>query len=392
MKLNKKITLPQLAKLVKVANYDQLSQIPKYCFPDEIPKSIIKEVPYRMRSQLETLLFDINAYQINLSNEIERAYGADVQTAFALAKFDDRNQAHRLFKDKVVSLVHTFNQVIKESGPIKNRAFTELHESVRGAMEEVYAELKHFDKCSLKLNSAMTEAERNVKPDHKFALKSALNSLSKRFFDLDKYVSLYLYVNIHLIIKEMSDVMKHIKNLSESSEEVCREIEEKRTSLATLKSSLIGRISKNSKIQNLQHEITMLQEKLKLNEAVISESNLLGWLDTLVESSMSEYVKTRAKDAIQSARLNLFKVLHKYCEIQENTAKQVALNPFTQVDPESSIQYAIKSEEFVLNYFTKKKTEVTVFLQGSAQKRIDGLTRLEEQLISEMRKNLRNFR
>lgn len=392
MKLDKKITLPQMAKLVKVANYDQLSQIPKYCFPDEIPKSIIQEVPYRMRSQLESLLFDINAYQVNLSNEIEQAYGSDVQTAFALAKFDDRNQAHRVFKDKVVKLVHTFNQVIKESGPIKNRAFNDLHESVKGAIEEVYAELKHFDRCSLKLHSAITEAERNVKPDHKFALKAGLNSLSKRFFDLDKYVSLYLYVNIHLIIKEMKDVMSHIKELSDSSEVVVKEIEEKRTDLAKLKSSLMGRISKNSKIQNLQHDITMLQEKLKLNEAVISETNLLKWLDTLVESSMSDYVKTRAKKAIQSARLSLFKVLHKYCEIQEHTAKQVALNPFTQVDPESSIQYAIKSEEFVLNYFTKKKAEVTVFLQGSAQKRIDGLTRLEEQLIGEMRKNLRNFR
>lgn len=392
MKLDKKITLPQLAKLVKVANYDQLSKIPKHCFPDDIPKSIINEVPYRMRSQLESLLFDINAYQVNLSNEIEQAYGADVQTAFALAKFDDRNQAHRLFKDRVVKLVHTFNKVIKQSGPIKDRSFAELHASVKGNIEEVYAELKHFDKCSLMLNTAITEAQRNVKTDHKFALKAALNALSKRFFDLDKYVSLYLYVNIHLIIKEMSDVMQHIQVLTENSETVVKEIDEKRNNLAKLKSSLMGRISKSSKIQNLQHDITMLQEKLKLNEAVISESNLLGWLDTLVESSMSDYVKTRAKDAIQSARLRLFKVLHKYCEIQENTAKQVALNPFTQVDPESSIQYAIKSEEFVLNYFTKKKNNVTVFLQGSAQKRIDGLTRLEEQLIEEMRRNLRNFR
>lgn len=392
MKLDKKITLPQLAKLVKVANYEQLSKIPKHCFPDDIPKSIVKEVPYRMRSQLEALLFDISAYQVNLSNEIERAYGADVQTAFALAKFDDRNQAHKAFKDNVVKLVHTFNKVVKESGPIRDRSFAELHGSVKGAIEEVYAELKHFDKCSLMLNTAIYEAEKNVKNDHKFALKAALNALSKRFFDLDKYVSLYLYVNIHLIIKEMTDVTKHIDSLAESSESVVQDIESKRENLAKLKSSLIGRLSKNSKIQTLQHDITMLQEKLKLNEAVISEANLLGWLDTLVESSMSDYVKLRAKEAIQSARLKLFKVLHKYCEMQENAAKQVASNPFTQVDPESSIQYAIKSEEFVLSYFAKKKTTVTVFLQGSAQKRIDGLTRLEEQLIEEMRRNLRNFR
>ena len=139
----------------------------------------------------------------------------------------------------------------------------------------------------------------------------------------------------------------------------------------------------------LRQQISDLYQRVMNEEWVMAESQLIRWLDVIVDASL--YGNSDAgQNHLRSARLNLFFLLNAFCEQQEAAAKKIARNPFVQADPKQAIEYMLISERFILDYFAKKRAEVIEWLGNAADSRLKTLEGLEANLVVEMKRNLRN--
>lgn len=381
----RKLTMDQFREFVRRAEPKHIAKISLDQLPDHIPESLVDEAPYETRHQIETLIFEANAYQINLAIELEAQFGPEINNALALSKQKGDSRSHLLFKRKVSSLVTMYNQSKKNPGILKSDPFNDLLAEVQRLIEDLrqesgaLAHARHFIEQRLL----------NAGPKFLTIFKDAIKVLTKRFADIERSMNLYFYVSVMLAANEMNYVRDRIVDLERKGGAIKIRLEEERNQLKRLQGNAITRRTKKHLINELQTNITEHLEELKQYEVMVSETDLLSWLDTVVEASLSGYVRKQAGSVIRTARLGLFGLLQKYCMLQEESARQVARNPFSQIDPKKSIQYMIKSEQFILDYFSKKKSSITAWLGGAAQTRIDSLNVLEKQLMVEMRKNMK---
>lgn len=336
-----------------------------------------------VRSVVEELIFEATAYQVNLQIELESQFGTDMLSAMALSQQSGDSRSHLLFKSRVRKMVDMYTRSKKDPRLLKSEDFLQLESEAKRLLEDLRQETGA-------LAFARHTIEGNVLaagPKFIGLFKEALSILTKRFQEIERTMNLYFYVSVMIAANEMNYVRDHIIHVEREASAIKIQVDEKRETLAQMQSNPISRRTKKALISEYQESITQMLAELKSYEVVISENKLLEWLDVVVEASLSAYVKKQAGSIIRTARLGLFGLLQKYCLLQEDSARQVARNPFSQVDPKKTIMYMLRSEQFILDYFAKKKERMTSWLGGAAQNRIDSLAVLERQLISEMRKN-----
>lgn len=381
----RQLTMAEFRGFVRKATPAQVAKIHVQQLPESIPESLADEAPYETRHAIENLIFDANAFQINLAIELEANFGAAINNSLALAKQTSDSRSHLLFKRKVSLLVGMFNQSKADPAILKSEAFTDALLDVRRLLEDLRQESGALAHSRRYIEQRLL----NAGPQFITIFKDAIKVLTKRFADIERSMNLYFYVSVMLSANEMNYVRDHIVELEGKGRDIMLRLEEQREQLRRLQASAITRRTKKHLIQELQASITELLVELSRYEVMVSETDLLGWLDTVVEASMSGYVRKQAGNVVRTARLALFGLLQKYCMLQEDSALQVARNPFSQIDPKKSIQYMIKSEQFILDYFSNKKSAITAWLGEAAQNRIDSLGLLEKQLMTEMRKNIK---
>jgi len=120
-------------------------------------------------------------------------------------------------------------------------------------------------------------------------------------------------------------------------------------------------------------------------ESFVGEQDLLRWLDVLVEASL--YVPHDSwQRRAQRTRLLLFRLLNVYCLQQETAAQQLATNPMLRVNSRDAIGYYLKSEQFILEYFSRKRQEVTLWLAGAAREKLDSLDRVRDAILADYRR------
>ena len=144
--------------------------------------------------------------------------------------------------------------------------------------------------------------------------------------------------------------------------------------------------SSKDETKEVQQRIYDLVNEIKASEVVIAENDLILWLDAIVEASLNEESKQRVINSLRQARISLYYLLNKFCAAQEASALQIAQNPFIQVDPEKAIKFVLMSEQFILNYFTKKKNTATAWLSGAAESKIAELDQLQKDILIELRR------
>ena len=141
----------------------------------------------------------------------------------------------------------------------------------------------------------------------------------------------------------------------------------------------------------VQKRIQELIAEINQAETVISENDLILWLDTIVEASLNKTSHTRVMKSLRTARISLYYLLNRFCKAQEESAIQIAQNPFIQVDPKEAIKFMLMSEKFILDYFTKKKNETTAWLSGAAENKIAELDELQKEILAELKRASRGI-
>lgn len=385
IKLKRKLTLNQFTKIVQKATAEQLRQLAPEYLPDNIPDDLVDEAPYETRMVVENLIFEGNNYQVKLAMEVDGQYGSDVNDALHIAKERTESKTQMHFKKEVTALVSVYKNNKAQKDIFASQSFVDSLEKAKAmlfGLREEYGALMRSVYVLEKIHASLL-------PKHMMVFENAVDIAYKRIKDIELSTNLYYYVSIMLATDEMHRVRDQIVKLESEATSKRTQIDSKRKQLRKMKEGLFKRKSAKGEAVQIQNDITQLVGQLQSYEALICEKQLLSWLDTVVESSLSGYVQTQSETAVRTARLALFGLLHKYCTLQEESAKQVARNPFSQVDPKQSIRFILRSEQFILNYFSNKKSDVTAWLGGAAEQRIQSLNKLERALLGELRRNIR---
>lgn len=136
----------------------------------------------------------------------------------------------------------------------------------------------------------------------------------------------------------------------------------------------------------LLQRLQKLTEKRDAAESFVSEKDLLHWLDVLVDASLyvpHDQWRTRA----QKTRLMLYRLLNVYCLQQETAAQQLASRPGGGGSSRDAISYYLGSERFILQYFSRKRQEVTLWLSGAASEKLAQLEHIRDAILADYRRH-----
>ena len=173
-----------------------------------------------------------------------------------------------------------------------------------------------------------------------------------------------------------------------------RELDEQIESLrARLRSNKgLGRLLKPN-VARQQRELLLqrlqsLTERRQSTETFVSEDDLLRWLNALVEASLHVPIG-RWRQKAQKTRLLLYRLLNLYCLQQEMAAQQLAASKEVSPNAKQAIGYYLSSERFILEYFSRKRQEVTLWLSGAASEKLSQLDRVRDAILADYRRNAR---
>lgn len=367
------------------ATAEAVRELPLDRVPERVPSTVYNGLSGPMRDALESLMFDATSHRLSERMTLESMFGSEVADGIDLAKRYNVTNNFSLFVEQVTDLQNRL-------GKSSSMTATEF-KSLTGQIRQMDGSLRELTNESAAIFRArdvlFKQAQQPISDEGKFT--QALHDLENQHKRIDKVVSQYYYVRLLIIGKEMVQVRKRAERLDQEAKNIQFRIDRHREELEALKRSPMNSFQqrKKDRMQTLREIISELLSEKQRYEVLVSEQDLISWLDALVDACISPLVKDRVDKFARNARLVLFNLLERYCVAQEESALQVARNPFTQVDPKKTIRYLLQSEQFILDYFAQKRSNLSAWLGGAAQRRIELLGDLEADLLEELRRSLR---
>lgn len=381
-------TADELRQFFSVASPDEIKQVHVAVLPEFLPDDILAEVQGEQKTAAEELLFEVNAYHVEQRNMIAQRFGDEITSALDLAAQSITSSAHTVFKRRLKILVDLYQVNRLKKSREQEEIYRPHVEELEEALGEIKDEMGAFARGSFVLSGRAQE----VGGDLRSRFKDNANRLENQYAPMQRSLNLYYYVRVIMAGNEMHRVRDESSSLDGKSRILQVQINACRDELKRLQEQTRLNAHEKKREVDLKEQIGGFVEGLKDYEVLISETDLVGWLDVIVEASMSEYAKSKAKQAIRTGRLELFSLLQKYCELQEAAAKQIAQNPFSQADPKKTIQFLLQSEQFILGYFARKKTSITAWLGAAAEDKIRDLGNIEGDLLAEMKQNKKKLK
>ena len=385
----KSLTLQQFIGLIKKLSPAKISQLPLELIPTNIPADIAEQAPPGSRSAVEDLLMNINSLHLKKRIADVENYGEEIVTAMDRAKTSCTSNTLRVFKNKILTLIEILQVAKQEEKSIPEDnlvsqiiAINNLLIDVRGESHSMTQTLDVL--CSVKPNSEQDAKRFDALTTRvKNAIKVTENTLGE-----------YYILRLKLLSKVISEKRKDIENHEKITEDHRQELAILRDELEKTKGLWNRTIKRKATLQEeeiVQKRIQELINDINQKETVISENDLILWLDTIVDASLNQRSQARVSKSLRTARISLYYLLNRFCKGQEESAIQIAQNPFIQVDPEQAIRYMLLSEQFILDYFTKKKNEKTAWLSGAAESKIAELDNLQKEILAELKRATRGI-
>ena len=150
------------------------------------------------------------------------------------------------------------------------------------------------------------------------------------------------------------------------------------------------RVARREREYLLQRLDTLTRRRDSI-ESFVSEDDLMHWLDVLVNASL-HVPRDQWRQRAQRTRLLLYRLMNVYCLQQEMAAHQVAMRATPGVNAEQAIGYYLKSERFILSYFARKRQEVTLWLSGAADEKLNRLGQVRDAILADYRRNSQRTR
>ncbi len=383
------LTLPQFVGLIKKLSPAKIAQLPLDIIPTNIPADVAEHAPAASRAAVEDLLMTINSAHLKKRIADVENYGEEIVGAMDKAKTSCTSNTLRVFKNKILTLIELLQVSKKEDKAIPEQNLVSQLSSINNLLIDVrsesYSMVTTLDTlCAVKPNSE-NDSKR---------FEALIKRIKTAVTVTENTLGEYYILRLKLLSKIISEKKKNIEAHEETSSEHKKELAILREELDKTKglwNRTIKRKSTLAEEEIVQNRIQELINEINQSETVISENDLILWLDTIVDASLSQRSQARVAKSLRTARISLYYLLNRFCKGQEESAIQIAQNPFIQVDPEQAIRYMLMSEQFILDYFMKKKNEKTAWLSGAAENKIAELDSLQKEILAELKRATRGI-
>lgn len=378
------LSLQQFIKLLQKLPPGKIADLPIEKLPNNIPADISEKIPMASRSAVDDLIMTANSFHLKRRMRDQESYGANVVSALDKAKTATGSANLRVFKNKILLLVEMLQSAQRGTKKVGNDTFVKHITSINNLLIDVRSE-------TINLHESVAVLQK-VKPTNdadKKRFAEALHTLKKETNSVGKILAEYYILRLKVLARAIHQKRKLIEIREESTQIKQQELDDLQADLREAQSIWKRTMKRKQTIdetKETQQRIYDLVNEIKASEIVISESDLILWLDAIVEASLNDESRERVIKSLRQARISLFYLLNKFCASQEASAIQIAKNPFIQVDPEKAIKFVLMSETFILNYFTKKKNTATAWLSGAAENKMVELDQLQKDILSELRK------
>ena len=378
------LSLQQFLKLLQTLPPARISELPIEQLPNNIPADISEKIPIASRSAVDDLIMAANSFHLKRRMRDQETYGDQLVSACDKAKTTTGSANLRVFKNKILLLVDMLQAAQRGTRKVGNATFVKHIGAINNLLIDVRSE-------TISLHESLTTLEniKAVNDDDKKRFESSVKLLRKQTLSINKILSEYYILRLKVLARAIHQKRKLIETREETIQTKQQQLDMLRADLQEAQSlwkRTMKRKQTKDETKEVQQRIYDLVNEIKASEVVIAESDLILWLDAIVEASLNEDSKQRVTKSLRQARISLYYLLNKFCAAQEASALQIAQNPFIQVDPEKAIKFVLMSEQFILNYFTKKKNTATAWLSGAAESKIAELDQLQKDILVELRR------
>lgn len=378
--------IDEFRKIISDMSPAEIEMINPEKIPENIPPKFINKLPAETRKSVEDLIFSRNMRMIKLRQKIKKELGKETITALDISRQVSINGSINQIKNKLLDLKkikqsayqNLSNMIIAQ----KQIEFTLMNEKLIAEVRQEHAQ------ASVALHTLKSRAIQH--PEYRKLILPAHEKLRQHVSISYQLISVFYLERLlachYLMAKSLAAISKQDNEDREDSEKIKHL---NKTLLAS--QSRVKRTFMRSKAQKnreaMQKEITVLSSKIKTNEVPISDADLTLWLDAVVDYSLYKNRKLRGHMILNKARNNLLQLLLRYCQNQETSALHIAKNPFLRANPEKVIQFTLKSEQFVLDYFNTKRIEVTTLLSLTAKEKSNDLAEIEGHILQHLKRN-----
>lgn len=378
------LSLKQFLKLLQTLPPTRISELSVELLPNNIPADISEKVPIASRSAVDDLIMEANSFHLKRRMRDQETYGDQITKALDKAKTTAGSANLRVFKNKIIVLIDMLQAAQQGSKKVGNDTFVKHISSINNLLIDVRSETIHLNECLdiLKKAKPINDEDKN-----RFGYSKKI--IAKQTLSVSKILSEYYILRLKVLARAIHQKRKLIESREQTVQEKQKKVDILRVQIdeaQTLWKRTMKRKQTVDETKETQREIYELINEIKASEVVISENDLILWLDAIVEATLNEESKKRIINSLRQARISLYYLLNKFCASQEASALQIAQNPFIQVDPEKAIKFVLMSEQFILNYFTKKKNTATAWLSGAAESKIAELDQLQKDILVELRR------
>jgi hypothetical protein len=377
------ISIDVLGKMVRTLSSEQLAKLPIDKLPEDVPDVIYTIGTPEKNAVIEDLLIRRDSERMNQQVSDMEQYGKEVADAFHLAESNRLPPLVIEFAREVQSLL----QLVEEpKDSAADEAIAEKSSQLKELMSRLaFSPLLTAEQTLMKIRddqSTAVCAER---------ISRALRRLEDKLAPASLAIARYQELRVNLAHKEMSVLRKRVKKesaqqeiLQEDIDALNRDLQQQRTFF----SRALGKYHSSGQYTEAQDQIKQLIARKKMSEVPIDDKSLIDWLDAIVEASLGN----SKQPGVHASRVLLLSLLELYCRQQEESALQIAQNPFSQIDPKQAIKFILASEQFILDYFAKKQEQGATLFRSTAENRRERLDHIMEGLIKELKRNLRKLK
>lgn len=374
----RKVTLTEFRQMLADMSAAEVRSLPLESLPDEIPLDVVEAAPPDLRRALEDLSFALSSRDLSRRGDDADQFGAEAAAALELADQSWSDAEARRLEEGVRGLASEWRaRTTSTSGDFRQRMQTLVPR-----LEALRQHNARLMQSSARLDEAMEAHGAEAR------LQAARDRLHQRSNRQEAALASYYALNLQVVRSEMRAKRAEIEANAFDDEQLRERLDTLHAQLERSQSLLRRKLRPRTAEQErdlVQSRITELMRERDAREWVIAEHDMTRWLDGVVDASL--YLRgARQEQVLRDGRLQLFQLLNMFCRQQEDAAHQVARNPFLQLDPQQAIEFLLISERFILGYFSKKRNDVTRWLGGAAERKLQDLDDVQHDILEEYRR------
>lgn len=369
------MSLPEFRQLLERISAEELRQLPVDSLPDEIPLELVESARDDLRPILEDLSLTVGSRHLQRWGGDRQRFGEKAALALEEA---DRPHSHEL--------ADRFRQAVQDLAS----QWRDRHNDFSTRLERLEPQLDTLREEHGRLVFALQRIDDAIDANgHERRLDSGRMRLAEEVEHVERALATYYGLNLAVARSEMRAKREEIDSRQFEDRQIQERIDTLHEKLEKSQGAWRRKLQPSAarrERERLQARIHELTQDLKNRETVIAERDMTRWLDAVVDASL--FAKGNEADRVlRDGRLQLFHLLNHFCAQQESAARQVAQNPFLQLDAQQTIEFLMVSERFIVQYFSRKRSDLTRWVGGEAKRKLGELDKVQGSILNEYRRH-----